>query len=338
MASKDCCKDDEKEEQYEEEEEYEEDEYEEEEEEEYEGWQNAKSTEQEQFQFVKREYIQQFMERDIVEIQNLTQRSRDEVELLLVSFHWNKEKFIPQYFGDIFKVLCQAGVVDQKDNIKWVGVHFPIVNMLLLEKEQLMMLNVFVDVNSVLHAVKIFTCLLLAILDWHEMMQNEQEAPQLCCEDKQPKEKGDQHWVQLQKTGQSGYRMINLNTKPCPGCNVLIEKNQGCNQMFCIMCKFAFCWTSEFLVDSIKLLIKCRRVICNSYILAFNIPQSSKERQFLEFIQNDLIKNTEQLSFQTEQKAELIDRAQMIQATSLTKRYLTELEKAFASGNLRSTC
>ncbi|KAA6319642.1 MAG: hypothetical protein EZS28_054789, partial [Streblomastix strix] len=54
------------------------------------------------------------MERLIQEIQGLTQRSKDEVELLLVSFNWNKEKFITQYFGDMVKVLRQAGIIDQQ--------------------------------------------------------------------------------------------------------------------------------------------------------------------------------------------------------------------------------
>lgn len=32
------------------------------------------------------------------------------------------------------------------------------------------------------------------------------------------------------------------NYKQCPQCSVIIEKNEGCNQMKCIGCNFEFCW------------------------------------------------------------------------------------------------
>jgi ariadne-1 len=35
---------------------------------------------------------------------------------------------------------------------------------------------------------------------------------------------------------------VKKNAKPCPGCNVPIEKNQGCNHMKCSQCNFDFCW------------------------------------------------------------------------------------------------
>ncbi|CAF0781414.1 unnamed protein product [Didymodactylos carnosus] len=37
--------------------------------------------------------------------------------------------------------------------------------------------------------------------------------------------------------------IIEVNTKPCPNCNIRIEKNGGCNHMICTKCKIHFCWT-----------------------------------------------------------------------------------------------
>ena len=36
---------------------------------------------------------------------------------------------------------------------------------------------------------------------------------------------------------------IVANTKSCPACHVLIEKNGGCNHMECFKCQHDFCWT-----------------------------------------------------------------------------------------------
>lgn len=37
-------------------------------------------------------------------------------------------------------------------------------------------------------------------------------------------------------------RMMRESSKPCPTCHVPIHKINGCNDMFCVQCKTAFCW------------------------------------------------------------------------------------------------
>jgi hypothetical protein len=37
-------------------------------------------------------------------------------------------------------------------------------------------------------------------------------------------------------------RMMRESSKPCPTCHLPIHKINGCNDMFCVQCKTAFCW------------------------------------------------------------------------------------------------
>ena len=37
-------------------------------------------------------------------------------------------------------------------------------------------------------------------------------------------------------------KLLMKDTKPCPNCGVLIHKIEGCDQMWCVMCKIAFSW------------------------------------------------------------------------------------------------
>lgn len=39
-------------------------------------------------------------------------------------------------------------------------------------------------------------------------------------------------------------KLLRKDTKACPGCNTLIYKIDGCDQMWCIVCKKAFSWTT----------------------------------------------------------------------------------------------
>jgi ariadne-1 len=49
-------------------------------------------------------------------------------------------------------------------------------------------------------------------------------------------------WMQSVSLSWGTSAWIKQNTKPCPQCNVNIEKNQGCNHMTCSRCRFEFCW------------------------------------------------------------------------------------------------
>lgn len=43
-------------------------------------------------------------------------------------------------------------------------------------------------------------------------------------------------------------KLLNSDSKPCPGCGAIIFKVNGCNQMFCTLCTTAFNWTTGLIV------------------------------------------------------------------------------------------
>ena len=49
-----------------------------------------------------------------------------------------------------------------------------------------------------------------------------------------------QRWLKENKIGLGTVPL--QNTKQCPRCNTLIEKNGGCNHMTCTKCRYEFCW------------------------------------------------------------------------------------------------
>ena len=46
----------------------------------------------------------------------------------------------------------------------------------------------------------------------------------------------------LREENEKTMKWISENTKKCPNCLVLIEKNKGCNHMTCKRCLYEFCW------------------------------------------------------------------------------------------------
>jgi ariadne-1 len=49
-------------------------------------------------------------------------------------------------------------------------------------------------------------------------------------------------WKEKESSDSENLTWIKANTKPCPKCTSLIEKNQGCMHMTCQKCMFNFCW------------------------------------------------------------------------------------------------
>ncbi|KAL4488495.1 hypothetical protein ABPG72_013063 [Tetrahymena utriculariae] len=86
-------------------------------------------------------------------------------------------------------------------------------------------------------------------------------------------------WMELiQGKNQDAFNSIwlQLNTKPCPKCKVLIEKNQGCMHMNCKNCNFHFCWLclGEYVNHD-------DFYSCNKY-KNFEVKDLSKEQQTLK--------------------------------------------------------
>ncbi|XP_031635616.1 potential E3 ubiquitin-protein ligase ariadne-1-like [Contarinia nasturtii] len=53
----------------------------------------------------------------------------------------------------------------------------------------------------------------------------------------------DLYKIWLQYMTDPTYQYMSKNTKACPKCGCLIEKNMGCSYMFCTRCRTEFCWT-----------------------------------------------------------------------------------------------
>ena len=66
---------------------------------------------------------------------------------------------------------------------------------------------------------------------------------------------------------------IKKNAKPCPGCQVPIEKATGCNHMTCQKCKTQFCW-----LCLTKLHVHSQAHTCNSYDPGMDADDESERR------------------------------------------------------------
>ncbi|AOA60925.1 GQ67_02009T0 [Komagataella phaffii] len=50
------------------------------------------------------------------------------------------------------------------------------------------------------------------------------------------------NWIRKSKDDSETANWIDINTKQCPKCDAVIEKNGGCNHMTCKKCAYQFCW------------------------------------------------------------------------------------------------
>jgi len=80
----------------------------------------------------------------------------------------------------------------------------------------------------------------------------------------------------------------------------------------------------QFLTQAVEQLIKCRRVLKNTYIQAYYLPDGPKKALF-EYVQSLLESHTEKLSELSELPLEKMDRAEVINYTRVTDKFLNNL-------------
>jgi len=80
----------------------------------------------------------------------------------------------------------------------------------------------------------------------------------------------------------------------------------------------------QFLLQAVEQLIDCRRVLKNTYIHAYYLPDGPKKDLF-EYLQDVLLCNTEKLSELTEKPLDKMDRAEVINFTRVTGNFLRSL-------------
>ncbi|CAN9500693.1 unnamed protein product [Ophioblennius macclurei] len=61
-------------------------------------------------------------------------------------------------------------------------------------------------------------------------------------------------------------KWIKNNSKPCPQCACKIEKDGGCNRMFCTQCNRAFCWACQVLLTAANSGTHFQNGSCGAYI------------------------------------------------------------------------
>ncbi|XP_047738111.1 E3 ubiquitin-protein ligase arih1-like [Hyalella azteca] len=141
-------------------------------------------------------------------------------------------------------------------------------------------------------------------------------------------------WVKKCDDDSETSNWISANTKECPKCRVIIEKDGGCNHMVCknVACKSEFCWVClgpwephgsswysykhvQFLQKAVDILCECRQTLMYTYVFAYYLQKNNQSAIF-EDNQRDLEASTEKLSEYLERditQANLADIKQKVQ-------------------------
>ncbi|CAG8532289.1 15794_t:CDS:1 [Gigaspora margarita] len=67
--------------------------------------------------------------------------------------------------------------------------------------------------------------------------------------------------------------VLNITTKPCPNCRILIDKNGGCMHMTCRFCQYEFCWNClvEWKLRTHSALFECDKQINENVETSFGV-------------------------------------------------------------------
>lgn len=88
----------------------------------------------------------------------------------------------------------------------------------------------------------------------------------------------------------------------------------------------------QYLRQAVELVIECRRVLKYTYTLGYFLTDNSAEKQLFEHHQEMLEKNTEKLQEYTEMTLEDLDRAQVVNLSRVTERFLKSMLDTVSSG------
>eukprot|EP00605_Chrysophyceae_sp_TOSAG23-4_P000004 GSChrysophyteH1.ASY1.ANO1.4.1 assembled CDS len=88
----------------------------------------------------------------------------------------------------------------------------------------------------------------------------------------------------------------------------------------------------QFIKQAAEQVIECRRLLKYTYILGYYIQDNTTEKQLFEHHQEMLEKNTERLHECTEEEISKIDRAQVINLTRVTEKFMVSLKSTVCGG------
>lgn len=91
----------------------------------------------------------------------------------------------------------------------------------------------------------------------------------------------------------------------------------------------------EFLRDAAEQVRDCRRVLKHTYVLGYFLKDRTPEKQLFEHHQEMLEKNTERLQEFTEKPFETLNRADVVNLTRVTERFLQSLLQNMSGGVVR---